>query len=163
MSEIVAKDNATAAVAEPLGPDTETGNTRTALNPSPTDDDGAVGNSAGGAFGMAPGKFGTYASYFLLIAGMVASIITQRYASDISITDFTSNCPSGFDDSCRANGAVLRFSFALTVIYFIQLIGTTVTAIFFDKFWAIKFIIFIGVVIGFFYANPDVFDTNGKL
>lgn len=110
-----------------------------------------------------PGKIGTYLSYLLLIVGMVASIVTQRYADEIYITDWTSDCPAGFDSACKGNGGVLRFSFALSILYALQLIGTTISAVFFDKFWLIKLTLFIGIVIGFFFTKPEVFDIYGKL
>jgi hypothetical protein len=63
-----------------------------------------------------PGKFGTYCSFVLLIIGMIASIIALTYSSDLNQSTLTDNCPTGYEDSCREIGAVLRFSFALVAI-----------------------------------------------
>jgi hypothetical protein len=66
-------------------------------------------------FNFAPGKFGTYCSFLLLVIGIIASIIAYSYSSRIKLSSFTSGCPEGFEDSCRATGGVLRFSFALVI------------------------------------------------
>ena len=63
-----------------------------------------------------PGKKGTYFSLALLLLGMVASIIAYSYSNQVATTNFTTNCPDGYDNSCRQIGAVLRFSFALFIV-----------------------------------------------
>ena len=42
------------------------------------------------------------------------------------------------------------------------MIGTAIFTPFYDMFWLFKYLIYGGVVAGFFYAPSDVFDTNGK-
>jgi serine incorporator 1/3 len=114
-------------------------------------------------FELQTGSKGIYLSFFLLISGMVASIIAQRYAINNFNTssDWLSGCPNGYDESCVGNSAVYRFSFALVIVYTLQLIGTTVHVDFFDALWIFKLLIFIGIVVGFYYADADVFDDRG--
>jgi hypothetical protein len=109
-----------------------------------------------------PGKRGTIASLVLLLCGMVASIITMVEAEKRSNgTDYTSNCPEGFDESCAKNGAVMRYSFALSIMFALQLLGTAVYTPYYDALWIVKYIVYAGVVIGFFFTEAKVFDTNG--
>lgn len=70
-------------------------------------------------------------------------------------------CPTGFLDSCKASSAVLRISFALTLIYFLQACGTFVYTKFYDILWVPKSFTFVALVIGFYFAETSVFDTNG--
>lgn len=119
------------------------------------------------------GKFGTYCSFFILICGIVASILGQRYApetintptpysaTNLSKEQWIIDCPAGYEDVCIGNGAVYRFSFALVIVFFIQLIGTTIWTKFFDNLWWLKCLVFACVSIGFFYANGNAFDANG--
>lgn len=95
------------------------------------------------------------------MGGMIASIVAQKLSSDIDRDYWLNDCPDGFEDSCLANGAVLRFSFALTIIFALQFIGTTVSTKFFDSLWIVKTIVFISFVIGFWNSKAEVFDTNG--
>jgi hypothetical protein len=92
---------------------------------------------------------------------MIVSVIFQQRASDFSITDWTSNCPTGYEHSCRAQGAVFRISFALSIFFVIQFLLTYINTRLYDDYWLLKILGFIGLVIGFFYAEPKVFDLNG--
>jgi hypothetical protein len=107
------------------------------------------------------GTFGTYCSYGLIMCGMIASIIAQKLSSGIDRGYWLNDCPAGFEDSCKANGAVLRFSFALTIIFSLQFIGTSISTKYFDKLWIVKILVFITFVIGFWNSKAEVFDTNG--
>lgn len=105
---------------------------------------------------------GTYLSFFLLISAMVASIIAQNYVQDhLTSNSWTSNCPNGYDKTCKGNSAVYRFSFALVLLFIIQFIGTTIYVPFFDMLWIWKIVVFVGVVIGFYNTDSRVFDDNG--
>lgn len=119
------------------------------------------------------GKFGTYMSFGVLICGIIASIIGQKYApttintptpysaTNLNKSQWLLDCPSGYENVCIGNGAVYRFSFALVIIYALQLIGTTVYIKFFDILWVPKCLIFAVICICFFYADASVFDENG--
>jgi hypothetical protein len=124
-----------------------------------------------------PGSFGTYASYVLIICGMVASIIALKYAPNIRGSQWTDGCKEGFADSCKAIGAVLRFSFALSCIFALQLfvtaaytkyfdvsklaiivaflitIDSSVTSYYAQYYWVAKYLAFGGTVVGFFYLS----------
>ena len=108
------------------------------------------------------GKKGTYLSYILMIIGMIASIIANIYTHD---NDFFNKwligCPSGLDQKCLSSQVILRFSFALVVIFSLNLIGTTISINFYDKFWIMKYLSFCGIVIGFYWASPNVFNLHG--
>jgi hypothetical protein len=108
------------------------------------------------------GKHGTYSSFFVLVVGIVISIIMQRYApSEIDLTAWENGCPNGYEDSCKANSAVLRISFALTILFAVQIVGSAVHPKFYDVLWIPKFGIFICVVIGFYFARSAVFGLEG--
>lgn len=112
-----------------------------------------------------PGTTGTIMSFLLIIIGIIASIFTYIYAPEqINTSFFTDLCNddnSGYEASCKANSAVLRISFALTIIFCLQLIGTFIITSFYDSFWGIKLLLFIGLVIGFFYSDGAIFGTEG--
>ena len=63
-----------------------------------------------------PGKAGTFKGFFLLMVGILASIITLSYPNTLHIPNFTSNCPDGYVDSCQVVNIVLRYSFALVIL-----------------------------------------------
>lgn len=114
----------------------------------------------GGFFGV--GKQGTYMSFFVLVIGIVVSIIMQRWApSEIDLSAWENGCPEGYDNSCKANSAVLRISFALTILYFLQMIGSAVHAKFYDILWVPKVVVFICVVIGFYFGRSEIFGLGG--
>lgn len=109
-----------------------------------------------------PGKVGTYMSYFLIIVGMIGAIIGQKYApANVHQKDWLENCPTGFDSECKGNGSVYRFSFALFIIFALQVIGTTIDLRFYDALWVPKFCLFIGLVSWFYYSPSHVFDDHG--
>ena len=111
---------------------------------------------------LEPGYFGTYCSFALVIGIMIASIVAQRYApSYVSNTSWTSDCPAGYEAPCKANSAVLRFSFALVLFFCLQFILTTVSSRLYDTFWIIKLFVFAGVCVGFWNVSSNVFDQNG--
>jgi hypothetical protein len=108
------------------------------------------------------GKHGTYCSFFVLVVGIVISIIMQRYApSQIDLSSWEVGCPQGYEDSCKANSAVLRISFALTILFAVQMVGSAVHPKFYDILWIPKIAIFIAVVIGFYFARSEVFGLDG--
>lgn len=108
-----------------------------------------------------PGQYGTYSAIVLLILGMVASVLGLNYAPLIPLKQWTTSCPAGFDDACKSTGAVFRFSFALSCVFVIQLLGTAMFTKFYDYLWWSKFLAFAALVIGFFFAKAEVFDLNG--
>lgn len=108
------------------------------------------------------GKQGTYMSFFVLVVGIVISIIMQRYApSEIDLSAWQEGCPTGYEDSCKSNSAVLRISFALTILFAVQMLGSLVHSKFYDVFWVPKICVFICVVIGFYFAKSSVFGLHG--
>ena len=114
---------------------------------------------------VSPGKFGSMASYATMIVVMVASVICRRYSSFPVLGDIDawgSDCPAGYEHECRANQAILRFSFALAIVFTIQLVVTAVYPRFYDTLWIVKWAFLLCLVIGFFYAKPQVFDNHGK-
>ena len=64
------------------------------------------------------GTLGTYMSLFFTTVSIVLSIILQQYAH--TWDNFATDCPAEYNDSCRAESAVLRVSFTLTVIFMAQ-------------------------------------------
>ena len=91
---------------------------------------------------------------------MVASIIAQKYAEKNITPDYwLTDCPIGFTDACRANGAVYRFSFALVIIYSLQFISILLATKFFDQGWFAKLIIFALIVVGFYYTDAVTFNN----
>lgn len=86
----------------------------------------------------------------------------QRYApSKIHLSSWEDGCPEDFEDSCKANSAVLRISFALTILFAVQMIGCGVHPKFYDILWVPKAAVFACVVIGFYFAKSEVFDLQG--
>jgi hypothetical protein len=80
-----------------------------------------------------PGGFGTYSSYFLIIAGMTASIIAMKYAPEKILSHkWTEGCEVEYEEACRAMGAVMRFSMALVIVFSMQLLGTALFTKFYD-------------------------------
>ena len=96
-----------------------------------------------------------------MVIGMIISILVAHYNTKIEITNWLTDCPSGYTEECKRSQAVLRVSFALAIMFIIQFIGTTIKTSFFDQYWIIKFILFGGMLAGFFYAKAEVFDSNG--
>lgn len=105
------------------------------------------------------GKLGTYASLFLVAVSIVLSIVLQQSAD--SFADFPTDCPPEYADKCKAQSAVLRVSFALAIIFILQIVGTIGYTRFFDHVWIPKILLYIGLVIGFFFTDEDVFNLNG--
>lgn len=113
-------------------------------------------------FGSHSGKTGTYCSFVMLVVGIVCSIVAQGIVSkDDADSSFISDCPAGYEASCRTNQAVLRFSMALVVVFGLDLILTIIDPHYFDSWWVVKYFIFIGLCVGFYYADASVFDHNG--
>lgn len=108
------------------------------------------------------GKHGTYMSFLVLVIGIVISIIMQRYSpSQINLSSWENGCPEGYEDSCKANSAVLRISFALSILFALQMLGSLVFAKFYDILWVPKVVVLICVVIGFYFARSEIFGLGG--
>jgi len=110
------------------------------------------------------GKTGTYASLFLLVAGMIASICMQAYPPEVGThldSLWTVQCPAGYEESCKANQAVLRVSFALVIVFTLNLICTIFQTQYFDDLWVVKLIAFVGLCCGFVFVDAEVFGENG--
>lgn len=114
-------------------------------------------------FGSHSGKTGTYCSFVMLVLGILCSITAQGIVSnDEDLPDnFITDCPTGYEASCRSNQAVLRFSMALVVVFSLDLVLTVIDPHYFDSWWIVKFFIFVGLSVGFYYADARVFDHNG--
>jgi len=53
----------------------------------------------------------------------------------------------------------LRLSFALVILFFIQIVGSWLSAYFYDQLWPIKILFFAGLVVLFFLVSIiDNFD-----
>ena len=108
------------------------------------------------------GKKGTYLQYILMIVGMIASIIANIYTRDSDFFNvWLEGCPEDLEQKCLSSQVLFRFSFALVCIFTINLIGTTIAIDFYDKHWALKYLSFVGCIVGFYYASPAVFDLHG--
>lgn len=109
------------------------------------------------------GKTGTYCSFTLFASSVIVSILCQRYAADIPIDQWSDGCDDPtYEAVCRSNSAVFRISFALVIFFFIQAVACYfTTAYFYDIAWPVKIVCFVALVIGFFFANSHVFDSNG--
>lgn len=106
-----------------VAPDLETANSGGKNQAQPISDaDGGSGFKKGSGIQIgsevvwSPGKHGTYMSFLLLLAGMIASIVAMSYAGSITGNNFINDCPDGFEAACQRTGVVLRFSFALVII-----------------------------------------------
>ena len=60
-----------------------------------------------------PGNFGIYASLFLVVCVMVGCVLILNYGPLVPLAQWTSDCPTGFENACKSVGGVYRFSFAL--------------------------------------------------
>ena len=60
-----------------------------------------------------PGKSGTYKGFFLLMSGILVSIICLSYPDSFNVS---ADCPVGYEHSCQVANIVLRFSFALVCL-----------------------------------------------
>lgn len=107
-----------------------------------------------------PGRSGTICSFLLILIGIVVSIIVYARGKEITMSSFDEGCPEDYLNSCRAVSAVLRVSFALTLLYAVQFLGTLLVPRFFDALWVLKYLAFSGLVIGLFFAPSRVFNTN---
>ncbi len=120
-----------------------------------------------GMTNYAAGKKGTYIGYFLLVTGIMISIIAQASLFDNDQIDpdssFIENCPSGFEKSCRGNQAVLRVSFSLVLVFSFTLFLTLLNPMYFDDWWILKFLIFGGLLALFLSqtVSGQVFDAHG--
>lgn len=92
---------------------------------------------------------------------MVGAVLGLNYAPGITLSQWTSDCKPGYFAACKSSSAVLRFSFALSSIFFVQLIGTSIHTKFYDFLWGWKFLLFSGLVILFYFLQAEVFDLNG--
>jgi hypothetical protein len=108
-----------------------------------------------------PGNFGIYASLFLVVSVMVGCVLILNYGPLVPLAQWTSDCPVGFENACKSVGGVYRFAFALSCIFFLQLLGTLVYTKFFDYAWPVKYTCFVATLIGFFFVKAEVFDLNG--
>jgi hypothetical protein len=104
------------------------------------------------------GKFGTLMSFWVLLVGSVVSIVMQRYAPyDIELSAWSEGCSAEYQESCYANSAVLRISFALTLLFALQALGTLVYTKFYDILWGVKVLVWGAIVLGFYFAKSEVF------
>lgn len=110
-----------------------------------------------------PGTYGTFMSFLTLIIAIIVSIICYSYAADnLNTSAFNDVCTdSEYESSCKANSAVLRISFALSILFAVQILFTKCFTKFFDLFWPIKFLCFCGLVILFYNIHTDIFGLGG--
>lgn len=108
------------------------------------------------------GQRGTIISYIVLLLSVAAAILYQHYFSEkIPASGWTENCPAGFESRCKANGASLRVSFALSILFIIQGLVTLISVENFDRYWLIKVSSYFGLLVAFYFVKASVFDTNG--
>eukprot|EP01041_Mallomonas_annulata_P001667 gene1667-3222_t len=111
-----------------------------------------------------PGSFpGILNSIVLIVISIAASLAVQHYISIRYITfkNWTEGCPEGYEDRCKENSSVFRFSFALVIFFGCQSIGTFLWTKFFDSYWSVKVISYTGLLLGFCFPKTSVFDDNG--
>jgi hypothetical protein len=109
-----------------------------------------------------PGKIGIYGSFSILTLSIFGSLIVQHYvASDIDTNAWNDYCSSDYEVECKENSSVYRISFALVIFFITQMLGTIISASYFDSYWALKLIFYFLLVLAFFFAPGNVFDTNG--
>ena len=106
------------------------------------------------------GKTGTYCSFVVLFLCILGSLIFQNYVTKhINDSNWTDGCANDFEDSCKSNQAVYRFSFALVILFTTQLLGIYLFSLsYFDRFWAFKIVAFGALLTGFYFAPANVFD-----
>jgi len=132
-----------------------------------TGDDSA--KESGGGFcsyfslGMTAGSTGTYFGFAILVCSMLASVLTQAYSPEDEAvrTKWLINCPAGYESSCLANQAVLRYSCALVVLYGLNIVMTMASAKLYDSYWIIKTLFFGGILTMFFYLDASNFNNDG--
>jgi hypothetical protein len=108
------------------------------------------------------GLFGIFSSFITLILSIIAVLVLIYSFSNVIKTDYWSEgCPEGYEQSCKQNAAVYRFSFALVVLFFSQGIGTLFSNKYFDSLWIFKFMCYLGLLVGFFFVPAHIFDDNG--
>ena len=100
-------------------------------------------------------------AFMLIQLGMVASVLGLNYAPRITLSQWTSDCKPGFFDACKSSGAILRISMALSIVFFLQIVGTSFYTKFYDYLWPIKFLVFLGLVVLFYFLQAEIFDLNG--
>ena len=109
-----------------------------------------------------PGRFGTLAGFIVLFGTIISAMLIQYYGvDDFARPNWTNNCPDGEDLLCKQNGVILRTSFALCCVFFLQLLGTWLYTPFYDNFWGGKLLVFIGLLVTFEFLPAEVFDTHG--
>jgi hypothetical protein len=110
-----------------------------------------------------PGQMGTLMSFVTIIVAIVVSIIVYSYGpEDIDSQAFNEACTDDqYEDSCKSNTGVLRISFALSILFIIQILFTMCFTRFYDVLWLWKFLIFGALVIGFFNVETDIFGLDG--
>ncbi len=114
--------------------------------------------------GFVAGSTGTYFGFAILVGTIIGSIITQAsppQTSEKLIQEWLSGCPSGFEKSCMANQAVLRFSCALVVLYGLNVVMTLAGAHLYDAYWIPKTIFYGLILYWFFYVDAKNFNELG--
>jgi hypothetical protein len=74
---------------------------------------------------------------------------------------WSGGCEGAYEEQCKENSAIYRFSLALVIVFSVQFLGTAIWPAFYDKFWWSKFLIFTGCIIAFSFMNSDTFNDNG--
>lgn len=117
---------------------------------------------------FSPGSFGIIISFATLIISVIASIVCQHYVATryINTKGWIDDCPVGYEDRCKRNSSVFRFSCALTILFGSQAIGLSLFGVdignrYFDHFWIVKFFCYVGTIIGFFFLPATIFDDHG--
>ncbi len=113
--------------------------------------------------GFTAGSTGTYVGFAILVITMVGSIVTaaQPPRNEIIMKEWLTECPIGYEKSCLANQAVLRFSCALVVLYGINSICTLASAQLYDTHWIVKILVYIVILSFFFFINAGHFNDSG--
>ena len=63
------------------------------------------------------------------------------------------NIPTCIGTECKSDSAVLRVSFALSLIFILQILGTLTLTRFFDLFWVPKIFLYVALTISFFFVR----------
>ena len=101
-----------------------------------------------------PGKKGIYASFTLVVVTVLLSLLFEHYfSSDINLSSWTDYCDSEYESSCLGNSAVYRFSFALSIFFITQMLGSFLVTSYFDNYWILKVLAY-GLLIFAFFFSP---------
>jgi hypothetical protein len=93
--------------------------------------------------------------FVIIILTITTSIVIQVYYADsIKISRWNIGCEDiEYHSVCVATTSVMRFSISLVVLLGLEMLGTFIHAAYFDLFLIFKFVGYVALVLGSFYAT----------